>query len=132
MRNDKGQTLVLFILFLPIISILIIMIINYGNLNMNKSKIENNIKYAIEYGLNLKLNNNFEILTDKEIENKVRYILIQNIDYDTLNVTVNNNNIIVDVVINNDEFTKILNFNEKLSLKFQGRIKNNQIEIERR
>ncbi len=132
MRNDKGQTLVLFILFLPIISILIIMIINYGNLNMNKSKIENNIKYAIEYGLNLKLNNNSEILTDKEIENKVRYILIQNIDYDTLNVTVNNNNIIVDVVINNDEFTKILNFNEKLSLKFQGRIKNNQIEIERR
>ena len=84
MRNDKGQTLVLFILFLPIISILIIMIINYGNLNMNKSKIENNIKYAIEYGLNLKLNNNSEILTDKEIENKVRYILIQNIDYDIL------------------------------------------------
>lgn len=130
--KNKGQTLVLFILILPIISILILLIINYGILNINKSKLENNIKYAIEYGLNLKLESIKNSLTDTEIENKVRYILTQNIDYDTLDVKVASNNIFVSVSTRNNLLTNILNFDDKLSLSFYGIIKNNKIEIERR
>ena len=130
--KNKGQTLVLFILILPIISILILLIINYGILNINKSNLENNIKYAIEYGLNLKLESIKNSLTDTEIENKVRYILTQNIDYDTLEVKVASNNIFVSVSTRNNLLTNILNFDDKLSLSFYGIIKNNKIEIERR
>ena len=130
--KNKGQTLVLFILILPIISILILLIINYGILNINKSNLENNIKYAIEYGFNLKLESIKNSLTDTEIENKVRYILSQNIDYDTLEVKVASNNIFVSVSTRNNLLTNILNFDDKLSLSFYGIIKNNKIEIERR
>ena len=52
MMNKKGQTLVIFILFLPIIAFLIIMIINKSKMYYDKRNMENVIKEEINYEIN--------------------------------------------------------------------------------
>ena len=77
MKNENGQTLVLFILILPIIIIILSLLINYAVLSAKKIELENNIKSALEYGLNLKINSEDEtkVLTNNEIKNKLEYLL---------------------------------------------------------
>ena len=41
--NNKGQTLVMFIIFLPVILILVALLINYSFISNLKLKLENNI-----------------------------------------------------------------------------------------
>lgn len=136
MKNNHGQTLVLFIFILPIILSLVLLLINYSVLSSEKLKLENNIKSAIEYGLNLKLNNiaiEDGYLTNDEIKNKLDYLLKQNITYDTLDIIVNDTNIMITLTKKNDSFTKILAFfPNDIELKFYGMIQNDQIKIERR
>ena len=50
-RNNKGQTLVLFILLLPLFILLFALIVDYGEMSIQKNKIDSTIKNAIEYGL---------------------------------------------------------------------------------
>ena len=50
--NKKGQVLVAFVSFLPILFLLGILIIETGSLYVEKRKINNSVKDAIEYGLN--------------------------------------------------------------------------------
>ena len=50
--NKKGQTLVIFILFLPIIACIILMIINKSNMYYDKRNMENITKEAINYWIN--------------------------------------------------------------------------------
>ena len=61
--NKKGQTLVVFVLFLPVLVIVITMIINKSNMYYDKRNMENIAKEAINYGLS-----NIE---DENIENKI-------------------------------------------------------------
>ena len=49
--NNKGQTLVVFVLFLPVLVIVITMIINKSNMYYDKRNMENIAKEAINYGL---------------------------------------------------------------------------------
>ncbi len=136
MKNNHGQTLILFIFILPIILSLVLLLINYSVLSSEKLKLENNLKSAIEYGLNLKLNNTAiedGYLTNDEIKNKIDYLLKQNITYDTLDIIVNDTNIMITLTKKNDSFTKILAFFPNyIELKFYGMIQNDQIKIERR
>ncbi len=136
MKNDRGQTLILFIFILPIILSLVLLLINYSVLSSEKLRLENNIKSAIEYGLNLKLNNlaiEDGYLTNDEIKNKLDYLLKQNITYDTLDILVNDTSITVTLTKKNNSFTKILAFFPNyIELKFYGTINNSQIKIERR
>lgn len=50
--NNKGQSLVTFILLLPIIFILIALVTDLGYLELDKQKYQNDIKSTIKYGLN--------------------------------------------------------------------------------
>lgn len=128
--NNKGQTLILFIFLLPIIFMVIALIINYSILSNEKLKLENNIKDAIEYGLKIKAE---DTLSNDEIENRLKKLLDQNIDYETLNILVDETNIIVTLTKTNSGFINILtNFNKTLELSYCGRIVNGNIEIERR
>ncbi len=47
--NNKGQTLALFVILIPIILLLFMFIIDIGNLYVEKRKIENILDVAIEY-----------------------------------------------------------------------------------
>lgn len=136
MKNNRGQTLILFIFILPIIISLILLLINYSFFSNEKLKITNNVKMAIEYGLKLKLENSVVedgYLSNTEIKNKIEYLLKQNITYDTLDITVNDTNIMINVTKKFDNIMKILNFlPTDIELKFYGIINNGQIMIERR
>ena len=65
--NKKGQTLVVFVLFLPVLVIVITMIINKSNMYYDKRNMENIAKEAINYGLS-----NIE---DENIENKKKIFI---------------------------------------------------------
>lgn len=134
MINNKGQTLVLFLLLLPIILIILVSVINYGMLSFEKQKLENNIKYAIEYGLSLKQNETVVengILTNDEIKNKIEYLLKQNISYDKLEIDVNDYSVSIFLEKKNNELLNIIS-NNKFEFDYYGTIVNNQIVIKGR
>ena len=135
MKNENGQTLVLFILILPIIILILSLLINYAVLSSKKIELENNIKSALEYGLNLKINSEDEtkVLTNNEIKNKLEYLLKQNIEYDKLNITVNETNITINLTKKIDSFLNIIpSINNKLNISYYGEIMDKKIRVERR
>ena len=63
--NNKGQTLVLFVVIIPIILILFTYIFDIGNLYIEKRKINNTLELALEYQ---KENKNVESYINKNID----------------------------------------------------------------
>lgn len=109
--NNKGQSLVAFVLMVPIIFILVSFMFKIGNLSYLKNSYENEIKSVIKYGLNH--------LDDDNLENKLRVLLDSNIDGEK-NIKIDNNVIIV-------------NFKKKdlkIDLTFTGKKENDKITIE--
>ena len=51
MLNNKGQSLVIFIIMIPIFILLIILVYDIGNLTYEKQELDNINKIIIEYGL---------------------------------------------------------------------------------
>lgn len=70
--NKKGQTLVLFVLLLPILFIFIMLVLEVGLLLVDKNKVNNEIKYAIKYAYK----------TDRVDEDKIRKCLTDNLGDD--------------------------------------------------
>ena len=133
MLNNKGQTLVLFVLLLPIILIILTNVINYGKLSFEKQKIENNIKSALEYGLKLKVEKiSIEdgLLSNDEIKNKLDYLIKQNIEVDYLRIEVDDNSIFIKIEKNNKILFNL--FSNKINISYFGKIENDKYLIERR
>ena len=103
-------------------------------LSFEKQKLENNIKYAIEYCLKLKQNETIVedgILTNDEIKNKIEYLLKQNISYDKLEIDVNDYSVSIFLEKKNNELLNIIS-NNKFEFDYYGTIVNNQIVIKGR
>ena len=66
--NNKGQSLVLFILIIPILLGILVLIIDVGNAIYTKNKINNIIEMVIEYGLE----KNYQ---EEELEKLINYNL---------------------------------------------------------
>lgn len=133
MKNNRGQTLVLFILILPIILSLLLLLINYGILSYEKLKLSNNIKQAIEYGLNLKMTNDLnsaDYLTNDEIKKRVETLLKENITYDSIDITVNDMSIRITLSKKKVGIINILNiFDNQINLNYYGSITSGKIKI---
>lgn len=133
MKNNRGQTLVLFILILPIILSLLLLLINYGILSYEKLKLSNNIKQAIEYGLNLKMTNDLnstDYLTNDEIKKRVETLLKENIAYDSIDITVNDTSIRITLKKKKVGIINILNiFDNQINLNYYGSITSGKIKI---
>ena len=50
--NSNGQTLVLFVVIMPILSIMFIFLFQLGSINLDKKKVTDTIKEALNYGVN--------------------------------------------------------------------------------
>lgn len=81
MGNNKGQSLVIFVLFLPIVVILLNALFDLGNDLVDNVKTEYEIKDTIKYGLNH--------IDEEDIENKLKVLLKENIKEDT-NINIKN------------------------------------------
>ena len=115
--NNKGQVLVLFVILLPIILILLIGIIELGNIYLDKQKTNDEIKNIIKDNLK-----NYDETTNKKIE-----ILIEkNIkDIEEKNIFTSEDEIRVYVKQNKNFFGKKL----KIEYKIKGIKENENIKI---
>lgn len=134
MKNNHGQTLVLFILILPVILSLLLLLINYGILSYEKLKLSNNIEAAIEYGLNLKITNDInstDYLDNDKVKERVENLIKKNITYDELDVIVNDTNIRVILTKKKIGFNILNIFDNQIDLNYYGSISSGKIEIRR-
>ena len=118
--NKKGQTLVVFVLFLPVLVIVITMIINKSNMYYDKRNMENIAKEAINYGLS-----NIE---DENIENKIKIFISKNIDCEK-EVKIEDGEIRVTLKKENKTVKKILGYGN-IKIKYKGKIEDNKKKVE--
>lgn len=121
--GNKGQTLVIFVLILPILLLLFTLIWEVGNLGLTTNKYETEIKDTIEYGLNHLDNENLEeVLTN---------LLKANLDGD-ISVEINNQVIKVNVKQKYDAlFNNLLNNRFDIDLTYNGYIENEKLIIQK-
>ena len=70
--NNKGQSLVAFVLLLPVFLLFVIALIDLGNIQITKYKYQNEVKDTVRYGIN-----HFE---DENLEAKLTKLLDENLD----------------------------------------------------
>lgn len=137
--NNKGQSLVLFILFIPMLLGIMALVIDVGNALAIKNNIDNNLEYVLDYGLK-----NGEVFfenKDKEYYNEElinwKDDLKRLLDYNLSDIK-NEIKIDNDVIIITSEsyvkgiFSNILNIKGfKVESEYRGYIKDNEQVIEK-
>ena len=88
MLNNKGQSLVLFVIVLPILILLLILVIDIGKIIVFKQELNNISELVLDYGLD-----NFD---SENIENElVNLIKLNKNDVDNINVYIEDDKIYV-------------------------------------
>ena len=118
--NNKGQSLVVFVLILPVLLLLFALIWEIGNLGLTINKYETAIKDTIEYGLNNQNKENLEeTLTSLLKANIEGDIQIEINNYIKINVTKKYNAL----------YNNLFNHKFDIDLTYIGYKENNQIII---
>ncbi|MDD4109639.1 MAG: hypothetical protein PHH93_13065 [Prolixibacteraceae bacterium] len=122
MLNNKGQTLVVFVLLIPILLLIFAIIIDSGYAYIEKRKIENYIKDAIEYWFDVESEDE-EIITN--IQKKFAKLQLN----PAINITNNYIKISVETEYDSlfDLFIKQSSHDIKLS--YVGILENNELVI---
>lgn len=123
--NNKGQSLVMFVLIIPIFLLILTLVYDVGNAIYEKDRLSNTNYLTIEYGLNN---------IDKVRENDLKNLIEQNTsNFKYIYVTIEENQI--EIKMEKDAKSiigKMFNFNLlKIISHYKGKIINNQKEIER-
>ena len=121
--NNKGQSLVLFILMIPILIGIIALVVDLGNAWVEKNKLDNITEIVLEYSLE-----------ENEIEEKkVEELMNYNTNKKNSNITINNNVITIETKTYTEGiFSKLLNIpGFKIISKYKGYIKDNKSVIEK-
>lgn len=83
--NNKGQTLVIFIIILPIILTIFTLVIDLGILYISKRNVENNVSNAIEYYLkninNEKAETNMTDMINRNVKDIDKIYINNNLEY---------------------------------------------------
>ena len=123
--NNKGQSLVMFVLIIPIFLLILTLVYDVGNAIYEKDRLSNTNYLTIEYGLN-----NIDTVTENDLKNLIEQNT-SNLKY--IYVTIEENQI--EIKMEKDAKSiigKMFNFNlEKIISHYKGKIINNQKEIER-
>lgn len=124
MSNNRGQTLVVFILLLPIFLMIAAIIVDSGILFNEKRKIDNTVKEALTYGINH--------ITEEEVINNIKKLINKNIsDVKKLDVEINNEIIIIELKkIKESVFSFIFGkYSHDIESSYRGYKDNNDIII---
>ena len=123
--NNKGQSLVMFVLVIPIFLLILTLVYDVGNAIYEKDRLSNTNYLTIEYGLN-----NIDTVTENDLKNLIEQNT-SNLKY--IYVTIEENQI--EIKMEKDAKSiigKMFNFNlVKIISHYKGKIINNQKEIER-
>ena len=123
--NNKGQSLVMFVLIIPIFLLILTLVYDVGNAIYEKDRLSNTNYLTIEYGLN-----NIDTVTENDLKNLIEQNT-SNLKY--IYVTIEENQI--EIKMEKDAKSiigKMFNFNlVKIISHYEGKIINNQKDIER-
>ena len=123
--DNKGQTLVAFVIILPLILLILLGILDYGLLSIKKQEITSALKDSIRYGINNKSN-------DKVIDD-MKYLIYNNIDKTDIELLDINNNeyTSIHIKVKYHSLFNFLNINKSIDLSYKGIIIDNEIRIEK-
>ena len=120
--NNKGQSLVSFILLIPIILLILFMVYDIGNMVLLKIEL-NNINYlVIDYGL--------DKINDSDIDNKLKEMINKNKnDIDNIEINIANDkiNITLEDKLNNS--VSLIKNVVKIKSSYVGSIENGKKKI---
>ena len=119
--NNKGQTLVLFVILIPVLLLVFVCFYQIGSIGLDKRKIEDSIETALEYGVD-------------HIDNELLYVSMREIITESNN-GVRDNNIDIDVL--GDEITIVVKKKYKVAFivdeekvySYTGKKVNDKVEI---
>ena len=117
--DNKGQSLILFVIILPIIAMFFVLLIDVTSYEMN----DHHIKNAITDNLKI-------ILDSEEKDNeKITNVIKQNIEDGNVEVIINDNNIEINVTYKHKSFSKKLISNEPtVNYHYCGNYETKEIE----
>lgn len=87
--NNKGQTLVLFVLILPIIIFIMLLVIDVSNMFITKQELNNINKIVLNYGL--------DIIEEENIDSKLEELINKNISVNEHTIRIDNGIIEVEI-----------------------------------
>lgn len=118
--GNKGQSLVVFVLLLPIIFILFTIIWEFGNLSFQVSYYKNEVKSTIRYG--------FDHLNDDNLEEKLNTLITKNINGES-KIEKKNNFIRINVKTKYENiYSKLLHISD-IDITYIGYKENNKLVI---
>jgi len=126
MKNNKGQTLVIFVVFLPLAIILMATIVDISLMYYNKNKLDNLNMMVIEYGI--------DNIKSEDLTSKLESLIVKN-DKKIIskNIEIEDNRIKIKLEKNIDStFGKVIGI-EKYEIKsyYIGTNKENKKEIKK-
>ena len=109
--NNKGQTLVIFVILLPIFLLLLAFVIDYGLLSVEKRRVDNNTYDAVKYYLSN--------IDDVNIESKTIELLNANLKDVDIKINNTDDSVIIEVKSNYKSlFNSIINSN--FTVRYKG------------
>ena len=126
MLNNKGQTLALFVIVLPVLLLILILVIDFGKIMTLKQELTNISNIVLDYGLDNLDKENLDI-------ELVELIKLNKSDIDYMNVYLEKDKIYVEMSENSDSvFAEIVDISIfKVKTSYVGYIKDNKKRIER-
>ena len=125
--NNKGQTLAIFVIIIPIILLFLMLIADYGLMSVEKRHIDNCVKDSINFGL--------KNLNDNNLDEKMKNLINKNIDLDdikSINIDITDNSVSIDLLVKYDMLFNILNNKNDIRVSYFGTIENGNIKIIKR
>lgn len=117
MRKNSGQVLALFVILLPVFLLLLVILVNVGNIYLDKAKTKNTLREIIINNLNnydLSTNERVNVLIEKNIGNIVKKEVFTSED---------------EIRINLIQEKLLFGRNLKLSYRFIGKKQDNRISV---
>ena len=121
--NNRGQSLVLFVLVIPIILLILVMVVDIGKMVLKKTEMDNINKLAISYGLDKIDSDPYKIINDIIRKNNSD-INIKKIDIKDEKIEVKLEEEVKFILFKNSNLVKI-------NSNYIGYIDNNKKVIER-
>ena len=125
MLNNRGQSLVLFVIILPIILLILLFVIDIGQAINLKLELDNINNIALDYGLDYLFNDDLVYELEELIKTNKQ-------DIDSVNINVEDNKIYIDM---NEQYDGILSSLINVSIfdiktSYVGYIENDEKRIE--
>ena len=123
--SNKGQSLVIFVLLLPLVIMILAFIIDNGMLMVSKNKLDSVNKMLVSYGMK-----NINDVTEEKLVDLIR---LNDSDIKKYDIKIDNKNIKVILYKKVNSFSyKIIKKDEyEIKSVYEGYIKDNKITIER-